>query len=134
MHYSYRPGVQNGRISRRPRLVAPAVSSYPVSRLVQVADRSLRLLLLLIGSGVLITVGFLFGLHQHFTVGAVGQAEVELRSQRDRLRSEQLYLELVRDQMLSLKELERQARQSKTIGPVKLDSPIASERERRKVR
>jgi parvulin-like peptidyl-prolyl isomerase len=101
---------------------------------VQVADRSLRLLLLLIGSGVLITVGFLFGLHQHFTVGAVGQAEVELRSQRDRLRSEQLYLELVRDQMLSLKELERQARQSKTIGPVKLDSPIASERERRKVR
>ncbi len=134
MYYSYRPGVRNGRISRRPRLVAPAVSSCPVSRLVQVADHSLRLLLLLIGSGVLITVGFLFGLHQHFTVGAVGQAEVELRAQRDRLRSEQLYLELVRDQMLGLKELERQARQSKTIGPVKLDPPIASERERRKVR
>ncbi len=134
MHYSYRPGVQNGRITRRPRPVAPAIRSYPVNRLVQVTDHHLRLLLLLIGSGVLIAMGFLFSLHQHFTASAIGQAEVELRAQQDQLRSERLYLELVRDQMLSLKELERQARQSRAIGPVELDPPLAPERSKRKAR
>jgi|GEM_PF-2332945 len=126
MRIYYRPGIQNGHISKRSPGKIHAALPARSARLPRLdGSRQLHVLLLLVGAGAAIAAGFVFSLHQHFTASAIGREEVRLKANIDQLYSEQRHLELKRTHALSPGEVEREARRQGRLGPLKLDQPEA---------
>lgn len=71
-----------------------------------------RVLLCLIGCGVLLAGGFMFSLRDHFTAHAFGREEVKLKSQLDQAEVEQQSLDVKLKRVSSPQALEQAAREA----------------------
>ncbi len=80
-----------------------------------------RVLLGLIGCGVLLAGGFMFSLRDHFTAHAVGREEVKLKSKIQQADVEQQQLDIARQRAASPQMLERAARESAGLAPLELE-------------
>lgn len=110
MRNHYRPAIQNGQIVKRPRrAIAPQFGSLrsstnkttvinphiSKSETLRTSASAIvnefklpRVLMALVGGGVLIAAGFLFGLHEHFVAYAFNREEVKVQSKIDQVVSE----------------------------------------------
>jgi hypothetical protein len=86
----------------------------------KIASRS-RVLLGLIGCGVLLAGGFMFSLRDHFTAYAVGREEVKLKSNLERSAAEQQQLDLKLRRAGSPPSLDRAAREVAGLAPLELE-------------
>ena len=80
-----------------------------------------RLLLGLIGCGVLLAGGFMFSLRDHFTAYAVGREEVKMKLKIEQADVEQQQLDLTLQRASSPQMLERAARESAGLAPLELE-------------
>ena len=80
-----------------------------------------RLLLGLIGCGVLLAGGFMFSLRDHFTAYAVGREEVKMKLKIEQADVEQQQLDLTLQRASSPQMLERAARESVGLAPLELE-------------
>ncbi|HEX4948172.1 MAG TPA: hypothetical protein VFZ34_15980 [Blastocatellia bacterium] len=83
------------------------------------AGRS-RVLLGLIGCGVLLAGGFMFSLRDHFTAHAFGRDEVKLKSKLEQVEAEQQQLDVTLKQAGSPKALDQAAREA-GLAPLKME-------------
>ncbi|HZS05816.1 MAG TPA: hypothetical protein VFD58_13335 [Blastocatellia bacterium] len=132
MSIYYRPAIQNGHISKRPRqpfqpkvAAAPALgrSSAPAASAPE--DRRTGVMILLIACGLLIAAGFVYALSRHFTSGALVRDEVKLKSTIDQNTSEKRHLGVRYDQALSPDQLE-QRNSGSGLAPMRFDQAVAS--------
>lgn len=84
------------------------------------ASRS-RVLLGLIGCGVLLAGGFMFSLRDHFTAYAVGREEVKLKSKLDQTEAEQQHLDVTLKRAGGPQALDRAAREVAGLAPLELE-------------
>lgn len=84
------------------------------------ASRS-RVLLGLIGCGVLLAGGFMFSLRDHFTAYAIGHEEVKLKSQLEQAEAEQQQLDINLKRAGSPQALDRAAREVAGLVPLALE-------------
>ncbi len=80
-----------------------------------------RLLLGLIGCGVLLAGGFMFSLRDHFTAHAFEREEVKLQSKIQQAEVEQQQLDMALQRAASMPTLERAARESAGLVPLELE-------------
>lgn len=150
MRNHYRPAIQNGPIAKRARRppAPPAARSSaagvvarrgPRERMpevlreaagekfraaVSVAARDLRpsrVLLALIGCGLLIAAGFVFGLREHFVAHALNRAEVQVQSEIERAASAERALKAEQKQAGGPQPLSDSANRRGRVQPLKLD-------------
>jgi hypothetical protein len=150
MRNHYRPAIQNGPIAKRARRpsVPPAAQSGaarvaarrgPRERMPEmlreaagerfraaasVAARDLRpsrVLLALIGCGLLIAAGFVFGLREHFVAHALNRAEVRVQSEIERATSAERALKAEEKQAGGPRSLAESANRRGHVQPLKLD-------------
>jgi hypothetical protein len=80
-----------------------------------------RVLLGLIGCGVLLTGGFMFSLRDHFTAHAMGREEVKLQSKIQQSEVEQQQLDISLQRVSSPSALDRAAREVAGLGPLEME-------------
>ncbi len=80
-----------------------------------------RVLLSLIGCGVLLAGGFMFSLRDHFTAQAFGREEVKLKSKIQQADVEQQQLDITFQRAASPQMLERAARESAGLAPLAME-------------
>ena len=80
-----------------------------------------RVLLGLIGCGVLLAGGFMFSLRDHFTAHAFGREEVKLKSKIQQADGEQQQLDITLQRAASPQMLERAARESAGLEPLGME-------------
>ena len=86
----------------------------------QKAEARPRVLLGLIGCGVLLAGGFMFSLRDHFTAHAFGLTETQLKSEIERAETERQHLDVSLKRANSPQALEQAAR-SNGLAPMELD-------------
>jgi cell division protein FtsL len=89
--------------------------------------RALSRLALLLCCGLVLAGGFVFAARQHFAAVQYGYQSEELRRERDRLRQEQQYLMLQKEQAFAPARLESEARELglKTVAASQLEAQKA---------
>lgn len=83
--------------------------------------RPSRVLLGLIGCGILLAGSFMFSLRDHFTAHAFGREEVNLKSKIQQADVEQQELDITLQRVSSPQMLERAARESAGLSPLELE-------------
>lgn len=124
----YRPSITNGQITqRRARPVAAAVR--PARRKTNSSSnqqnktggvRGSRILGVMLLLGLLLTGGFLLGIHSQISALHLNQAEESLKTELDRAANEQKFLDLEQRRTLNLTESERASR-AEGYAPLDLD-------------
>jgi hypothetical protein len=125
---TYRPRVQNGTITKRPkRKVSSQAAERRASprRSPQRGRRSHKrgrhegsnLFMSLVLIGALVAAGFVFALRSQINARQLGQAELRLRNELDDIANRQRYEVLEQQRAMSLSESDRAAQQAGLIQP-----------------
>jgi hypothetical protein len=96
------------------------LQSTEVAAKEKTAARS-RVLLGLIGCGVLLAGGFMFSLRDHFTAHAVGRDEVKLKSKIQQAEAERQHLDIELKRTVSPPALERVTHEGAGLAPLELE-------------
>ncbi len=80
-----------------------------------------RVLLGLIGCGVLLAGGFILSLRDHFTAHAMGREEVQLKSKLQQANAEQQQLDISLQRVSSPSTLDRAAREVAGLAPLEME-------------
>lgn len=116
-------GVSVGELTQRG-LAALALDGRLQSTEVMTKEKTIapsRILLGLIGCGVLLAGGFMFSLRDHFTAYAVGREEVILKAKSQQADVEQQNLDLTRQRVSSPNMLDRAARELTALAPLEME-------------
>lgn len=116
-------GVSVGELTQRG-LAALALDERLQSTEVIAKEKTVapsRVLLGLIGCGVLLAGGFMFSLRDHFTAYAVGREEVKLKAKAQQVDVEQQNLDLTRQRVSSPSMLDRAAREVAGLAPLEME-------------
>jgi uncharacterized protein HemX len=133
---TYRPRVQNGTITKRPKRSASSKASERRASARRAPNRGRgshkrsrregsNLFMTLVLIGALVAAGFVFALRSQIRARQLGQAEMRLRSELDDIANRQRYEVLEQQRAMSLSESERAARQAGLIQP-RFNQPKAS--------
>lgn len=116
-------GVSAGELTQRG-LAALALDERLQSTAVIAKEKAAspsRVLLGLIGCGVLLAGGFMFSLRDHFTAHAFGREEVKLQSKIQQSEVEQQQLDITLQRVSSPAMLDRAAREVAGLGPLEME-------------
>lgn len=121
-------GVSAGELTQRG-LAALALDERLQSTAVIAKEKAAspsRVLLGLIGCGVLLAGGFMFSLRDHFTAHAFGREEVKLQSKIQQSEVEQQQLDITLQRVSGPAMLDRAAREVAGLGPLEMERKKAA--------
>jgi hypothetical protein len=125
---TYRPRIQNGTITKRPKRTVSSKASERRASARRAPNRGRRshkrsrqegsnLFMTLVFIGALVAAGFVFALRSQINARQLGQAEMRLRSELDDIANRQRYEVLEQQRAMSLSESDRAAQQAGLIQP-----------------